>query len=440
MIALKIKKSDFTGLREVYFFTLSRFFKSRSAIISAVILFAFALFAQPVLAYFSGENFGESPSNEAEISYSPIEKIYINDESGLGISTEKFEGEYWENTEVLHGNSAEILGEYDIFVNISQDPLAISVTPAENTLLFSDELSFAAYEIENRFYEALYLSAGITEEQLSVLYSGYSVNSLNESDLAPDETDTVSFGIQYGYSLIVLLLCTYSSGYIIQSVLEEKSSKLVELLMISVKPLALIAGKILAVMTFMFAQIIGLLICMGISRFVTEQIFGDSATSGVLSDFDLELLIGGIGITEAVITVLFLALAYLTVSVISGISGACCNSIEEASSASTASMLPVLSGYIVSMFVSSIPGEALAVTASLVPVLSIFCAPTQYLAGNIDLWVVILALILQAAVVFGLLVFCARVYSSLITHSGTKVKLKELFAIAKNSPKGGETE
>ncbi len=356
---MKINKTDFSGIKEVYSFTLSRFLKSKAAVISAIILFAFALLSQPVMALLSEGTAAEQPPFEEE--------------------------------------------------NHTQT-------------------------------EDIYAAAGITEEQLSILNSGYTVNYLNESELSQKDANEVSFGLQYFYSIVVLILCTYSSSYIIQSVLEEKDSKLVELLMISVKPLALISGKILAVMTFMFGQVVGLLCCMGISGFVTDKIFGSEATGSLLANLDLEFLIGGISLTEGIVIVISLALGYLTVSVISGISGACCNNIEEAGGAATASMLLVLGGYIISCGVSAVPDETVIIVSSLIPVLSIFCAPVQFIAGNIDLWVVALSLLLQALVVAGLFVFCARVYSSLIIHSGTKVKMKELFAIAKAAPKGGRTD
>ena len=84
------------------------------------------------------------------------------------------------------------------------------------------------------------------------------------------------------YSIFVLMLCTFVSSYIIQKVIEEKASKLAELLMVSVKPLAMLLGKILAVMTYVFGLIVSLLAVMVASYAVTGR-FAD--TSVVINQF-----------------------------------------------------------------------------------------------------------------------------------------------------------
>ena len=54
------------------------------------------------------------------------------------------------------------------------------------------------------------------------------------------------------YSILVLMVSIFSVSYIVRAVVEEKSSKLVETLLVSIRPLALILGKILAVMACVF--------------------------------------------------------------------------------------------------------------------------------------------------------------------------------------------
>ena len=64
-----------------------------------------------------------------------------------------------------------------------------------------------------------------------------------------------NFAIQYGYSIVVMILCLLSASFIIRCIVTEKDSKLIELLMVSVSPLALLLGKILAVMTYVLIMI-----------------------------------------------------------------------------------------------------------------------------------------------------------------------------------------
>ena len=67
-----------------------------------------------------------------------------------------------------------------------------------------------------------------------------------EEFLNPQETDwETGFTVQYAYAIVVLMLCLFSSAYVVRAIAEEKSSRLVELLMVSVRPLALLLGKVL---------------------------------------------------------------------------------------------------------------------------------------------------------------------------------------------------
>lgn len=62
-----------------------------------------------------------------------------------------------------------------------------------------------------------------------------------------DVVDTDSrYSIQYAYSILVMIVCIFAATYIVRAILEEKSSKLVETLLVSIKSEDMILGKILA--------------------------------------------------------------------------------------------------------------------------------------------------------------------------------------------------
>lgn len=432
---MKINKSDFAGTGSVFKFTFSQFIKSKANLISMAILFIFALLSVPVMGLVMGSS---APAEEITAEVSSVEKVYIVNETALDIPTSRPEGEYWQNCTFLPGDGNAVLSESDVLVKIAEEggEFSIKVSPAEETYLSSSDIYSVSAEMESRYYSALASSLGVTQEQLEIINGGYSISVLDESELAPEEEfSEAAFAVQYAYSIIVLILCTNSTMYIVRSVLEEKASKLVELLMVSIKPMALIMGKIFAVMAFMFIQLAGLFVCYGLSWKISGIFFDTSAVEGTLSGFDLDFIAGGIGFDTAVIVLVSLALAYLTVSIIAGISGACCNSMQEADSAATSSMLLVLGGYLASCIVGAVPNGTLSVVSSLIPVLSVFCAPVQYFSGNINLWVMVGSLLIQLGVVIFLFDFCAKVYSYLIIHSGSRIKMKELFSIAKSAKK-----
>lgn len=436
---MKINKNDFSGTGSVFRFTFARLFRNKANIVSMLILFLFALLSIPLMGIFTDVS---AEPNEPEKIYSSVENVYILNETELEIKPEDVRGGYWEKTEFTEAKEAPVLSEFDALAVFSygENGISIDVSAAQESAVDQMDLFSLSAEMENLYFSALTESMGVSQEQLDIINYGYSVETQSQKEHFEAETEFSESGfvVQYAYSIIILMLCTYSSTYIIRAVLEEKASKLVELLMVSVKPLALIAGKILAVMAFMFIQMAGLFACFGISWAISGFFFDTAAIEEIFVNIDLDFLAGGIGIGDAAVIFVSMALAYLTVSIISGISGACCNSMEEADSAATTSMILVLGGYIVSCVVGAVPNQPLAVISSIVPVISVFCAPVQYLSGNIGIGIMLISFAVQAAVVALLFVLCAKVYSALIIHSGSRLKIKDVFAIVKTEAKGAK--
>lgn len=281
-------------------------------------------------------------------------------------------------------------------------------------------------------------SLGITEEQLSLLNSAYTVSHdtvENYREAAHIGADT-SFAVQYIYAILVLILCTFSTTFIVRAVIEEKASRLVETLLLNVRPLALILGKILAVMTYVF----GILFLMAAGAFISWKltcIFMDgSVIRNMASDMGLTSEMLRFGPLTIAIVLISLALGYFTFSIIGGIAGACCSSMEDVESANLSVLLFVMGGYMVSCFTaafSSLVGQVI----SFIPFVSVFCAPVQYVLGNISFSVLCLAWLVQLLLLFVLVKFGAAVYGDLIMYRGSRLKAGKLLSMAKGKKNGG---
>ena len=228
-----------------------------------------------------------------------------------------------------------------------------------------------------------------------------------------------------------MMLTLLAASYIIRSVIEEKSSKLVDLLMVSVKPLALLSGKILAMMLAVLVTILSMIGTMVLSNCVSVAYLDAPGLGQMFASLGVDLSRLNFGVETILLTVLSVFLAYLTYSLLAGIAGSCCSAMEQADSASALVTMTVMAGYLVSCVTSNFSSAGVAYFTSLCPVISTFCAPVQYAAGNIPLWVFLISILIQGGIAYLLVRFCAKVYHSLIIHRGNRVKLRELFTIAK---------
>lgn len=231
--------------------------------------------------------------------------------------------------------------------------------------------------------------------------------------------------LQYGYSILVLMLITISSSYIIRSVVEEKASRLVEFLMVSVKPLALILGKILAMMTFILVMVAVMLGGVFVSGVITGMFMDMGAVMALLEQTGLTSLRVGPG--TVLITLVSLLLGYFTFSILAGLSGAACSNMEEVEGASTTVVILALAGYLVpTIFASTVSGTG-SVLLALCPIVSVFSAPVQFVSESVGFPVLLASWGIQIVVIAILAVFMARVYGGLIMYRGSKVKLADLL-------------
>lgn len=402
---------DLSGTGQVYRFTLSQLLKSRANRVTLIIMVLLAAVSMPLTALLGGET--PETSDTAGLA-----SVRVDNRTDLALD---FSGDaYWADTDF----SADA-GEPDAVVTITSDETGYQVAVVGSESAHAGELSQLAETARQAVRDACLRAAGLSSRQLEALTA-----STGEEDSHEE-----GFWVQYGYSILAMILCLMSASYVIRAVVEEKDSRLVELLLVSVKPMALLAGKILAVMAFTFGWLLAMLAGFGVSCGLTAGLMGPDVLhrqlSGVLAAVPRvqEDLWQAAGVL--LVLLVSLGLGYLTMSLIGGVAGACCSGMEEAGEATGPVMLLTMAGYLASCVVGAVSSGPVAVLSTLCPIVSIFCAPVQFAGGNVSIWLVLASWAIQAAVIWGLLTLASRVYAGLIVHRGSRVKLRELMSMAK---------
>lgn len=402
---------DLSGTGQVYRFTLSQLLKSRANRVTLIIMVLLAAVSMPLTALLGGET--PETSDTASLT-----SVRVDNRTDLALD---FSGDaYWADTDF----SADA-GEPNAVVTVTGDETGYQVAVVGSESADAGELSQLAETARQAVRDACLRAAGLSSRQLEALTA-----STGEEDSHEE-----GFWVQYGYSILAMILCLMSASYVIRAVVEEKDSRLVELLLVSVKPMALLAGKILAVMAFTFGWLLAMLAGLGVSCGLTAGLMGPGVLqkqlSGLLAAVPRvqEDLWQAAGVL--LVLLVSLGLGYLTMSLIGGVAGACCSGMEEAGEATGPVMLLTMAGYLASCVVGAVPSGPVAVFSTLCPIVSIFCAPVQFAGGNVSIWLVLASWVIQAAVIWGLLTLASRVYAGLIVHRGSRVKLRELMSMAK---------
>ena len=423
------------GTGQVFTFTLRQFLRNRANTITLIIMMLAVLGSMPLLTYVQGgEVEGET------VSACAFTTVGVVNHTDLVLDlTLLTEDDYWRDvTFVTPPQSA------DADVNITAENGGYTVTVASAMENVEEALDRLQWDMVHCVDLGRIAAAGVTNDQLATLWSDYAVvlsdavdePLLREEIVIESEDDFMDgFWVQYGYAIAVMMLCLMSAGYVIRAVIEEKDSKLIELLLLSVEPLSLLMGKIFAAMVYVLGLLVLMIAGWAGSLAITAAIFGSGSVAHITGTIasvlpaiktdPLHLLF------YAVVLVVSLLLGYLTMSFLGGLSGACCTSMEEAGSASGTVTLVTMAGYLAACVMSAIPGKGVALFSALCPVLSMFCAPVQYVQGNVGLWVLLVSWLIQAALVAGLAWLSARVYADLIIYRGSRIKWKQVLAMAR---------
>ena len=419
---MKLKKSDFKGTSVVYRFTLKQLVFNKANIISAVVTMLILFMLIPGMSMLNGRGDGFFSEDSAAFPTT----VYVNNETGYEIDLSYLEENY--NTEVKYSDSDVIPNDNEAYVRIYFNPdggsYVVDVTGG------SDWSGIIASEVSDALYSARGAGA---------VTSGWSVGTYSMEDYTSDEEFSMgSYYLQLIYTIIVMIVSMYSAAYIVQSVVQEKTSKLVETLMISVKPLALLLGKIFAVMTFVFGLLLANIAAALLGNFVSAKFFGGQGFTAMLAGLDIslaDLRLDALALVSAIVSLL---LGYMTYSLIAGMSGAGCSEQEDIQSANSTSVMIIMICYAGALIFSNFTSEAVRVTISLIPMLSIFCAPVQYMLGGISFPVLLLSWVIQLAVIVLLAVMCAKIYEDLIIYRGKKISFGEMIKMAKNKKGEGE--
>lgn len=219
--------------------------------------------------------------------------------------------------------------------------------------------------------------------------------------LAPQPTvrrgDQSSFGVSFAVMFILFFTITLSSGYMLQSVAKEKENRTAEVLLLSLRPVQLMLGKILGLGLLALLQ---MGVWLGGGMALMDQgtaLLGAPSTAALPAGF-------------AVITVLYFLLGYLLYASALGALGALAPNVREGSQFTFILLLPLLAPVVLNSVFWQDPDGLLATALSLFPLTAPTAMPTRLAATAIPAWQPLLGLILLLLTAIGFVLLAARFF------------------------------
>jgi ABC-2 type transport system permease protein len=263
---------------------------------------------------------------------------------------------------------------------------------------------------QDRILEA-FADAGVDQEraQQAISPARIEVEELNPPSPHRDDRRTVAavgafllFGQIFGYGFWVSM-----------GVVEEKSSRVVEVLLSKIRPSQLLAGKVIG---------IGIL---GLVQLAAIAAFGIAIA---LITNVIELPPGTIGTVGLVF--LYFIIGYAFYSCSFAVAGAIVSRQEELQSTTAPMSLMLYASFFLAFFALSNPDSVMAQVASYVPMSAPLTMPQRVAYGSATGVEAALSIALSIAVTVLLIPLASRLYSGAILRMGSQVKLKEAWRSA----------
>ncbi len=246
-------------------------------------------------------------------------------------------------------------------------------------------------------------------------------------------SSAVSYGIAMFLDMLLYMFILIYGQMVMTSIIEEKTNRVLELVVSSVKPQWLMLGKIIGVGLVAITQILIWAGIVGIcSVFAVPFIAAmpEAASQPEFSAALAQLTYVGFMVSLVVYMLLFFIGGYLFYSAIFAAIGSAVDNIQDASQLTSIATMPVIIGIVASMAVINNPTSSMAFWLSIVP----FTSPMTMMSRlpfGVPVWELALSLVILYVSFMFLIWICAKIYRVGIFMYGKKPTLVEIIRWAR---------
>ena len=301
--------------------------------------------------------------------------------------------------------------------------------------------------IESQIRDIKLTRSGLTEEQLDQLKTYVSIDSFNISETGDEKKSDAgfTFGIGYFMGFLIYIFLFVYGAQVMQSVIEEKNSKIVEVIVSTVRPFHMMIGKVVGVasvgvfqfliwMVLMSVISLSVMTAFGLSmdpvesaRMMQEASDGASSVQANEKVQEIMTIIRDIPITQIVLLFVFYFVGgYLLYGALFAAVGSAVDTPADAQQFMMPIMMPIIIALMgLFMFVFNDPHGTISFWLSVIP----FTSPIVMMGRigfGVPAWEIVLSIVLLIGGFIFTLWLAGRIYRIGILMHGAKVNYKVL--------------
>lgn len=440
-------KQNFRGWTTVYGFTFRQATKGAGfKVVTALVTFLIigAIIIANIIA--------AKPEDKSK-DISSVKTVFVLDNSGLQptdykafnpeFSTEKFQNITFQQItgqsrdEVIQAASADSNQSIAAIINPTETGYEIETVIPSGSVISGGQAQAVLDCMTSSFKASKLMQAGLTQEQLTTV-------------LTPSVTSYASVGedrniVVYVIKLIAPMLFSFLLYFMLQlhgqtvckSVSNEKTSKLMETLLTSIHPYALITGKVLAVSSMAILQFVLWILAVIVGLYggnaIAQSMYPDFSNSVITVINFLKDNIGETAMTPTAVllAILFFCVGFLFYCVLAGLAGCMVSKPEDVASTQSLFVFPVLISWLITYIAPLSGNELLTKVLRFIPFTAPFCVPIDLITGTISPLLGSLQLLILTIFALLFILLSGRIYKGLILYNGQKLSLKMIGNVLK---------
>ena len=337
-------------------------------------------------------------------------------------------------------NKEESEEEFLLAVETRDDEgLKMRIVKSDGLELDDEAIEQFAKRLTNLFQVYVYQLSGMRDDELiqAITNADVSVYKLSDEVDGDETKEIVQIVVSMGTLILVYVVTIIFGQQLCADVSSEKTTKLVEQLLMSVTPEGLVSGKIVGTICASAFQLIIWIVSIAIGIFGGDYLGkviynNDTGIVGELISIIRDAIDGQSFTVPNIILAIVLAVVGITFYlVLAGVAGSMISKPEEASNVQSIYILPLIISYAI-LIGAMVSGEGkVPLILNLIPFTSCMSAPAAVIVGNLGILYGILSLVIMIAFELVLFYVASKVYKGMLFFNGTKIKLKELINMLK---------
>lgn len=440
---------NFKGLGKVFKFTLSQQLKGKAFKVSTVIILSIIIIGValinliPALMSMGDKTPAQEPGNvntvNPEIS---ISTLYYLDETDLQIDVAPAMAQSFPKLAVKAASSESDIMEQlkttsspEVLVTLTKDEQGYSLVlykPLNEDLIASGDSDILLSTLSSTIYTTRLINAGVAPDDITTITANINTQTVKSGEEPKSMIQEILEAVVPMAISMMLFYIIYFYGYwVATSIVNEKSSRVMELLLTSVKPLAVVAGKCLSMGLLALTQFVAIIAAAALSYTGSAQL-AISMTNGKYQPFDISTVFTYFNASSVIIVVIMFILGYSLYAMFNALAGSTVSRAEDLNMSLQPTIFLTMIGFFLSYFAPTVGNPTLTAVAALCPLSSPFYLPGAIIMGKVSLPMMLGSIAILVVTIVVVLLFTAKLYSTIILHTGNRLKFKDLFAIYKN--------